>query len=257
MFPLPFGFSKYTSSMDSNALAFIDAAGITSPRQRAAINNLVIGLKADSLWTKMVAIYPIVGGTEAAHELNLKSSSFNINLSGSWAEPADQGMIPNTTTSTGDTGIAANSLNINSHHMSVYINNGSGALNGLVGNGTSNNVLKLGFRAIKFFSAGAIVDPSLSFSSGAFLIGTRQSSTATKIFGKRDGNAFGQIGSTSATTPVSLPSTNILIGGPTVGESTQGSQYAWFSVGSGLTDVDCQNLYNIVDDYQTALGRAF
>jgi hypothetical protein len=242
--------------LDPAAEAFIDAAGITSTTEIVAINDLVLDLKANNLWTKMTAIYPIVGGTEAAHELNLKSASFTMNLSGSWSE-SSQGMFGVTSLSKGDTGIAANSLNINSHHMSVYINNGSGALNGFDGTGSSNNILKLGHRAIKFFSAGATVNPNVSFSSGAFLIGTRQSSTATKIFGKRDANAFGQIGTTSTTTPVSLPSTNIKLGGDNAGDSTEFSQYAWFSVGSGLTDTDCQNLYNIVDEYQTKLARVF
>jgi hypothetical protein len=46
---------------DSNAQAFVNAAVITDTTQANAINNLVIGLKADSLWTTLDAIYPFVG----------------------------------------------------------------------------------------------------------------------------------------------------------------------------------------------------
>ena len=46
---------------DPNAEAFITAAGITDPTQQNAINDLVLDLKAASIWTKFNALYPIVG----------------------------------------------------------------------------------------------------------------------------------------------------------------------------------------------------
>ena len=52
-----------SAATDADADAFIAAAGITDATQKSAINTLVVGLKADSLWTKMKAIYPFVGGT--------------------------------------------------------------------------------------------------------------------------------------------------------------------------------------------------
>jgi hypothetical protein len=45
---------------DPAASAFIAATGITGATQQAAINNLVKGLKADGLWSKMKAVYPFV-----------------------------------------------------------------------------------------------------------------------------------------------------------------------------------------------------
>jgi hypothetical protein len=58
--------------VDPDAQAFITASGITDPTQQSAIDNLVIGLKADGLWTSMYAIYPFVGGTASTHKWNLK-----------------------------------------------------------------------------------------------------------------------------------------------------------------------------------------
>ena len=49
-----------TRSIDPAAQDFIDAAGITGDVQQQAINNLVKGLKADGLWSKMKAVYPFV-----------------------------------------------------------------------------------------------------------------------------------------------------------------------------------------------------
>ncbi len=45
---------------DPAASAFITATGITGATQQAAIDNLVKGLKADGLWSKMKAVYPFV-----------------------------------------------------------------------------------------------------------------------------------------------------------------------------------------------------
>lgn len=57
---------------DSDADTFITNASITDPTQKRAVQRLVKSLKDESLWAKMKAIYPMVGGTEAAHKLNLK-----------------------------------------------------------------------------------------------------------------------------------------------------------------------------------------
>jgi hypothetical protein len=46
--------------VDSSAAAFIAAAGITGATQQAAIDNLVKGLKADGIYSKMKAVYPFV-----------------------------------------------------------------------------------------------------------------------------------------------------------------------------------------------------
>jgi hypothetical protein len=57
--------------VDPNAQAFIIAAGITNPTQRNAIDAYVRALKSAGIWTKMVAIWPLVGGTAASHKWNL------------------------------------------------------------------------------------------------------------------------------------------------------------------------------------------
>jgi hypothetical protein len=65
---------------DSDAQAFFDrvttASGSLSTTEQAAVNQLVLDLKANSIWTPMKAIYPMVGASAAACAQNLKSSSF-------------------------------------------------------------------------------------------------------------------------------------------------------------------------------------
>ena len=59
---------------DSDAQAFITAAGLTVNTQKIAVDNLVASLKSASLWTKFHAIYPFVGATETAHSKDLKGA---------------------------------------------------------------------------------------------------------------------------------------------------------------------------------------
>jgi hypothetical protein len=59
-------------ALDPDAEAFLLAAGITDATITSAIDNLVLSLKADSIWTKMTALYPFVGGTASTHKFNLK-----------------------------------------------------------------------------------------------------------------------------------------------------------------------------------------
>ena len=81
-------------SVDPDAQAFITAAGITDPTQQSAINTLVVGLKADNLWTSMQAIYPFVGGTASSHKYNLKDprdldAAKRLVFNGGWTHNAD------------------------------------------------------------------------------------------------------------------------------------------------------------------------
>jgi len=64
--------SQALAGLDSDASAFIAANGTSDITEKSAINTLVTGLKSASLWTKLIAFYPFVGSTAAAHKWNLK-----------------------------------------------------------------------------------------------------------------------------------------------------------------------------------------
>ena len=54
------GLSSAAAALDPAASAYFAATGITGATQQTAIDNLVKGLKADGLWSKMKAVYPFV-----------------------------------------------------------------------------------------------------------------------------------------------------------------------------------------------------
>lgn len=70
--------------MDSDALRYIVAAGLTDPLQRNTANWLTKQLKSAGLWTLMAGrgFWPLMGGTAASHSQNLISSSFAVTWSG-------------------------------------------------------------------------------------------------------------------------------------------------------------------------------
>jgi len=87
---------------DPDAAIFINAAAITDNNQKVAINNLVLTLKSDGIWTKFYAIWPMVGGTATTHKYNLldpqdTDGAFRLTWTGGWTH-SSTGALPNGTT---------------------------------------------------------------------------------------------------------------------------------------------------------------
>jgi len=115
MFNVPsfFGF-KGGGYFDPDAAAFFSrvttAGGTLSATEKDAVNTLVIQMKADGIWTKMKAIYPMVGASSAACAQNLKSSSFTGTFIGGWTF-ASTGATPNGGNGYINTGLDLNIMN--------------------------------------------------------------------------------------------------------------------------------------------------
>jgi hypothetical protein len=100
------------SVSDSDAQAFLTATGITSYTQANAVNTLVVDLKAAGIWTKMKAIYPMVGGSATTHKFNLKDSrdvdaAYRLQFNGGWTHGSN-GATPNGTTAYANTYLIPN-----------------------------------------------------------------------------------------------------------------------------------------------------
>ena len=65
-----------------NYLARLDKIVTVSGKVRRAVNDFVVAAKKSNFWQTQDLIYPIIGGTAAAHALNMKSSSYTITWSG-------------------------------------------------------------------------------------------------------------------------------------------------------------------------------
>lgn len=248
------------TNYDADAQAFITAAGITDLTQQGAINTLVVDLKGYSIWTKMKAIYPIVGGTASSHAVNLKTpGTYNLTFASGMTH-SSTGMVGNGTTGYGNSNLTpSTALTLNSTHISFYsrtstITNGQRDM-GAYPNGDLPCVAlgtNTGVEISDHYDFNQRISASIASANG-FYNGLRTTSTSHKLF--RNGT---QIGVNTNINTQSLPNINIFICG--INTAPLGIQYstkqcAFASIGDGLTDTEAANFYTAVQAYQTTLGR--
>ena len=252
---------------DADAVAFLMAAGITDGTQAAAINTLVIRMKADGVWTKMKAIYPFVGGTAASHKWNLKDprdldAAYRLVFSGGWVHTST-GALPNASNTYADTKLIPNSvLTLNSTHLSFYSRTDSAIGGADFGASLTNPAMNMFTKWTDnnayhdHYSSGSdrLTFSMSGISTSAFFISTRTSNTSLKVY--RNGN---QIGVTTVNQNVnSLPTSSIWISAHNSNGSysrPSNRETSFATIGDGLTDTDALNFYTAVQAYQTTLGR--
>jgi hypothetical protein len=244
------------ASFDADALAFFNrvttAGGTLSATEKSAVNTLVLDLKANSLWTPMKAIYPMVGASAAACAQNLKSSSFTGSFSSGWTF-ASTGVTPNGTSAFMNTGYNVNTEgSLNSAHISAYIRNNvaTGSQIGAYTGGSFHHLYARYTDTKAYIGVNALEASLSSTNSTGFWIGSRIISTVQKLY--RNNTIF--INATSVST--SKPNLNIYVGasnGSLVDYSS--TQNAFASIGDGLTDTQASNFYTAVQAFQTTLSR--
>ena len=255
------------ASFDADAVAFFTrvttAGGTLSTTEKQAVNQLVLDLKANSLWTPMKAIYPMVGASAAACAQNLKSSSFTGSFSSGWTF-ASTGVTPNGTSAYMDTALTPSvSLAANNIHLSYYSRTNSAVASSstigsddLAGERCRLIIRRTGdqgFNIIGNTTKGLSIFP-VTDSRGLFMANAPNSTT-------RDLYKNG-----SAVTPTSqsglgangLTTTAIYAGCfNSRGTATEfdNKECALASIGDGLTDTQASNFYTAVQAFQTTLLR--
>lgn len=250
---------EVATSNDIDAQAFIDAANITDPTQKSAINTLVISLKTNSIWDKFSSIYPFVGGTSTSHKFNLKDPqdtdiSFRLSFLGGWTHSVN-GIQPNGINGYANTFNTPSALN--DTHLSIYSRTNSDGLFNDIGNATNttpNSIIIPKFSNSFFghINQNANLSVSSTGSTGLFLV-SRTASDQITLYKN------GALITTSSTVSTSLPNLPLLISAwnqnPTTISRYSNRQLAFTTVGSGLIQSEVLALYNIIQTFQTTLGR--
>jgi hypothetical protein len=254
-------------ALDADALAFINAAGITDTTERSAINSLVSSLKSFGLWTKMQSIYPFVGGTASSHKFNLKNpqdtnAAFRLLFVGGWTHSSGSngGAQPN-----GTNGYAISYFNsslqqsVNSNGMGVYITQYTvaGADPVQIGNFSSiTQASTISATPILLSSRlnGNTISSAIVGGAGSFDT-QRTSATVTTIY--KNGSAVAT-GNSGGTLPVDI--NGFFLGNLSLNNSPYVSGYnnsqfrfAYFS--QGLNSTEISNLRTAVQNFQTSLSR--
>jgi len=245
----------YNNKIDVDAVAFI-AKGITNVTHQKAVNYLCVELKKANLWNKMVAIYPLVGGTAALHAWNLKNLSKHNITWGSGVTHSAQGVVNNSGQST--LNLHSNDIaNIGtSFHAAFYFHTNSQPTRSsyviahinMAESGDSNSI----YAAIPH-SDGRIY---YCHSSGMVVNGRRLKFALCNKLGQSQAVYIDGSSAVSAnTTPRATISQSFVLNRCGLNGSNA-SRMSFISLGSGFTDAEQATLYNIVQQYQTILGRA-
>lgn len=238
-----------------------------------AVNNMVKAMVANGIWSKMRAVYPIIGGTAAAHKYNLvdpidADAAFRLAFNGGGWTHSSTGMTPNGTSSWANTFLIPSTyLSVSSGHISFYSRNQAllttnidiGASSG----SQATNLCSLGiarttnqsFATWGTQAAGTFAIFSSSSSQG-FFIGNQNGATAASRNIYRNGIVG--TAATSYGTPI-MPTVSFTIGA--LNDANAGRvnfssrQCSLASIGDGLSDIEIKAYSTIVQAFQTKLGR--
>jgi len=244
------------------ASRFITVANITNPTQQDAINYLVKELVDNNLIGKFNFIYPMVGGDATRHSYNLiNTSAYQLTFNGGWTHTTT-GATPNGTNAWANTNCNAQVLGTtNDVHLSYYSRTDTapafaismGCIIG--GNGLSLRIKEaLDNRAYAFFKNSFTNQPFLNSVTGTTLfIANTTSPTSRQII--RNGIVLNE---NTVSEAYLSPNGNIYIGANNnngTASNFDNKQCAFASGGKGLTSGEITTFNNIVQQFQTILGR--
>ena len=273
-------YTSYSASVDTDAQAFITAAGITDSTQQTAINTLVVGLKADSIWTKIGIMYPFVGGNATSHRYNLKSAgSYLLTFLGDWTH-SSTGAQPNGINAYASTGYLDSAYGVNIHRAVYSRQNIEGTgqelgvtnawTSGESGGGGSNTfeisivqfLTQLGDGySFAFHSTpsalGLFVSSRTGAGSGGLDISGYRNGTLLSTVNTNSGYGAGSNFPTEK--PIYLSAHYYYYDEDGVQTEYVGQysnrQQSFVSYGEGLTSAEVANLYTRVQAFQTTLSR--
>jgi hypothetical protein len=249
-------------AFDPDAQAFITATAITDTTQQNAINALVIGLKTDLLWTKMLAIYPFVGGTATTCKFNLKNpvdtdGAFRLTFVGGWTF-SNNGIQGNGTNAYANTYFAPfTHWGLGNSSLSHYSRTNS------VDTGTPYGTKTGGFIASIYLSLNTPTSIIFHQSNLGTAVGTPTTTALNLIQSRINFSniivALNGIATSYANAEITLSNRPIYLGARNNNNSTidlyYSRQIAFSHIGLGLTQAECTLLYNRIQTFQTTLGR--
>jgi hypothetical protein len=253
-------------SVDPDWLAYynrvIAAGGSLTTTEQSATLQLVLDLKANSLWTPMKAIYPMVGASAAACAQNLKSSSFTGTFTSGWTF-ASTGVTGNGTSAYFDTTFnTTTNQSVNNFSLSVYVRTSAMGIGSISDMGNWESASARPLTNIQTTTTTrnlycwdyntAFTNTSTINASGMWGI-SRSGASAWESFQRTS-----CVSQTSTTTQTTLPNRNVYIGAANGnGTATEFSsrQIAFAHMGDSLSNTQFNNFYTAVQAFQTTLSR--
>lgn len=243
--------------VQSEATAFLTATGITDATITEAINSLVYDMKVAGIWTKMIAVYPFVGGTSDTHKYNLidpqdTEAAYRINGLAGWTNDSNGVTAPGS-------GAANTFINVNSElaslnsSISIYVGTNVQEDSIDMGGVLSGIGIQLVSRNTSDEWGGKMYDNTNNNYSNTDSRGFYQFSrdNASTYYAQRNGVR------NTTTQAAQAPSIDVTIGlgALSSGAAPATKQYRFASAGEALTTTQMDDYYDIVQSFQTKLSR--
>ena len=246
---------------DADAVAFLAAAGITDPTITSAICTLVSSMKANGTWTKLQAIYPMVGGTATTHKFNLKNpadtnAAFRLSFVGGITHSSNGVLFGGVNGYANTFFVNSTHGTQNSHHISFYSRTNVNLNQVDIGNqsGVIQNIMQIRVSNITFYVINQTSPYATvaNLDSRGFYVSNR---TAVNVV---NGWKNGLKVANAITSTNGIPSNTTLIGAYNLNAAPSlysSKQCAFATIGLGLTDAEALSLYNSIQSFQTTLSR--
>jgi len=260
----------------TQAIAYLNrvvvSGGTVDATASGATITLFNSLFSNNLWDKISAFYPVLGGVAASHSINAKSSggTYDLVFNGGWTHTAS-GMQGNGTNGYANTSLVPSTVfGTGTTHLSIYVNlQGTGDRIYDIGSnnqdgtltqqlnitakrsaGTGNNTL---FDAGDFDGGNGRVSTTSQASASGMTAGSVRSDTDRTLY--RNGS---NIATQTANEPMVYSLRSLFVGAQQTNFGAayySNNRYAFATIGSGLTNTEIVNLSNIINTYETSLGR--
>jgi len=249
-------------SYDADAQAFFTAAGITDTTQKSAVNQLVLDLKSYNIWTKMKAVYPMVGGTSTTHKYNLvnpvdSNAAYRLSFSTGWTH-SSTGALPNGAAYADTFLIPSTNLSSSNNHQSIYLRTNTDGAFVDIG---SYQVSGLTYYFLMYVRSGNVMtiangnsifpNTAMTDSRGFSLMSKLSSSNASAFKNNAKVINNQSVGTGVSGVKVYLGASN----NNGIAGLYSNRQIAFVSMGDGLTDTEAANFNTAVTTFQTTLAR--
>ena len=260
--------------VDADAQAFITTAAITDSTQQYAINQLVLGLKADGIWTKMQALYPFVGSSATSHKWNLKDprdldAAYRLQFNGGITH-SNNGALPNGTNGYARTflnpsiALSSTSIHFSNYYRTEYLLGASAEFGCESITNPGDDQYTEGIHVFlpntndRIFFGNGLQNLDNAFTSnniGNYIV-SRTASNINKLFKNATLLKSNTFPSGNANSELYLMGKkNTITPNIDNGQQYGQKQIAFCTIGSGLTDAQANNLNTRITTFQTALSR--
>jgi hypothetical protein len=207
----------------------------------------------------MTAFYPLLGGNSNGCKFNGKNpvdtnAGYRLVFNGGWTfNPS--GATSNGTNAYADTFLAPSAMTLNSQHLGIYLANNSQPAAGkqYIGAASATRYCLIGQTGSPtwFYGLSSTAAGASTSSTQGMIIAASSGGTTDAIY--RNGTLF-----SSGSVVRTAINVNIYVGAFNNNGTPQqyyANEYRFTTIGSGLTSAEVLTLSNIINTFQTTIGR--